>query len=172
MKKVFPLLTVLFVLALLSACDNTPNTNNEQNILLVEKFEQALKSQDYEGIGSLIAEDYVSYGPSLSDSMGKEDALLNWKYNMENLYKKLEFKSLQHIEVKRTQNGIEQEWVSSWGHLFIKYRDHGNEAEIWSNTIYLIKDGKISKSYMFYNEADALRQAGYHYIFNEPTLVE
>lgn len=169
MKKVFFFVTVLSV-AFLSACNPAPNANNDQNIQLIERFEEALKNNDYETLGSLLADNYVSYGPSLSDSMKKDDAMMNWKYNKENLYEKLEFVGSEHIELKRMKDGVEQDWISSWGHLFIKYQGHSNEAEIWSNTIYLIQDGKISKSIIFYNEADAMRQAGYSYIFNEPTV--
>lgn len=118
---------------------------------------------------TLLADDYVSYGPSLADSMGREDLLVNWKYNMEHLYEKLEYKGTQNIALTNYKNGEPEEWVSSWGKILIKYKDNGNEAIIWSNTIFNIADGKIQKSIMFFNEADALRQMGYKYTFTNPT---
>ncbi|MCY1718734.1 nuclear transport factor 2 family protein [Prolixibacteraceae bacterium Z1-6] len=172
MKKVFYSLIVLFIVVLFSSCSNTPAEINTQNLELVEKFEKALRNFDYETLESLLADNYVGYGPSEGNTMGKEDALLNWKYNMENFYDKLEFNGTEHLEVTRMKDGQQQQWVSSWGKLHVKYKNRSNEAEIWSNTIYLIKDGKIQKTLVFFNEADALRQAGFHYIFKEPTDIE
>jgi len=169
-KAIYPI--VLFIVVILISCSTDPTINENKNIVMIEKFEQALRTVDSETLGSLLSDTYVGYGPSIKDSLGKDDFLLNWKYNMEYLYEKLEFKTTERIEVQRMKNGEEQQWVSSWGKLYIKYREHGNDAEIWSNTIYLIKDEKIEKIYIFYNEADALRQAGYHYIFKEPAKIE
>ena len=165
------LLIVIFAIAI-TACTTAPENHDEVNLATVEKYQKALKAQDYETIASLLSDSYVGYGPSIGDSTNRDDALTNYKYNMEHLYKKLEFQGSQNIVVTNYKNGVPVEWVSSWGKLYVKYREHGNEAEIWSNTIFQVKDGKIQKSFIFYNEADALRQAGYKYTFNEPTVIE
>jgi len=55
------------------------------------------------------------------------------------------------------------EWVSNWGELHIVYKN-GKEVTLWANTTYKLENGKIVKSYTFYNEADALKQMGYVFI--------
>jgi len=44
------------------------------------------------------------------------------------------------------------------------YKENNKEISILSNSVYLIKNGKILKSLTFYNEADALEQLGYVFI--------
>ena len=56
------------------------------------------------------------------------------------------------------------EWVSNYAQLSITYKDGRGPVKIWANTIYRIENGKIVKSYTFYNEADALRQLGYVFV--------
>lgn len=166
-------LPLAFLLAIfLGACTTNQKTKDRENIKLVVDFEDAFRNLDYDKMESLLADDYVSYGPSLADSMRKEDVMLNWKINMEDLYDKVDFHDVKHIALKDFENGEEREWVSSWGKLTIKYQNRANAAEIWSNTIYLIMDGQIQRSYMFYNEADALRQVGFHYVFREPAKLD
>lgn len=171
MKKLFYLPLVLLTSLVLNGC-NQQKTNDHENIQLIVGFEDAFRNQDYEKMQSMFTDDYMSYGPSLADSMRKEDVMLNWKYNMENLYDKVDFHDVKHIALTDLNNGVARDWVSSWGKLTIKYQNRTNEAEIWSNTLYLIEDGKIKKSYIFYNEADALRQVGFHYVFREPAKLD
>ena len=56
------------------------------------------------------------------------------------------------------------EWVSNWAELKIQYKDGSGPVIIWANTNYKIEQGKIVKSYTFYNEADALKQLGYELV--------
>ncbi len=170
MKNPLYLFCALLLTMVIASC-NSPS-GESRNIELINKFEQALKDVDSETMNLLLADNFVGYGPSIKDSVGKDDFLLLWQHNMEQLYQNFEFKNSEHIEVARMKDGEKQTWVSNWGRLFIKYRDHGNETEIWSNTVYLIEEGKIEKIIIFYNEADALRQAGFHYIFKEPVRLD
>jgi len=172
MKKRISLIVIVFAALILSSCSTSNKSNDASNLEIVEQYHEALKNFDYETMKTFLADYYVMFGPSLGDSMNREDALLNWKYNIEHIYEKLEYKGSQNFVVTSYASGEAKEWVSSWGRLFIKYKDHGNEAEILSNTIYQIENGKIVKSYIFYNEADALRQAGYNYVFREPVKLD
>ena len=40
---------------------------------------------------SLLADNYMGYGPSVGDSTNKEEALSSWKYNTENLYESIKY---------------------------------------------------------------------------------
>lgn len=159
---------MIFALALVfGSCDNGAQLA-EENLKVVEKYQAALKSLDYDTMKEILAEDYMGYGPSLGDSMNKEDALLNFKYNMENLYDKLKFRGIENVVVGNPTGVRPGQWISSWGRFEIKFKGQSNEAVIWANTIYLVNEGKITRSFIFYNEADALRQMGYSYVFSEP----
>ena len=53
--------------------------------------------------------------------------------------------------------------MSNWAELQIKYKD-GENVIVLVNSIYLIENDKIVKSFTFYNEADVLEQLGYVFI--------
>jgi hypothetical protein len=159
MKKI--LLALLF-LPLISAC-NMQNNNYRDNIALVEKYVKAVENMDYETMASLLDDNYYGYGPSYNDSIGKKDALEAWKYNVENLYKSIKYNKSRNAAVTILDGNNKGTWVSNWGELHIVYKS-GEEVDLWANTIYQIENGKIIKSYTFYNEADALRQLGYIFV--------
>ncbi|WP_167606464.1 nuclear transport factor 2 family protein [Maribellus sediminis] len=166
MKKVNYILFILFSFMIIS-CTNQKQSIRE-NLEIVEKFQKAFVDHDIETIKSLLADDYVGYGPSIGDSIRKDDALLIWDQNLEYMYDKVEMNVAENIAISNVNVKDGGQWISSWGTLTLKFQNYGNEAVILANQIFLIKDGKIKKTIIFYNEADALRQAGYHYVFKEP----
>ena len=126
----------------------------------------AVENMDLKVMESFLAENYMGFGPSFGDSIGKKQALLNWKSNVENLYEKIEYQKSRNVAVTVTTGDNQGEWVSNWAELYILYKNGRGAVTIWANTIYRIENEKIVKSYTFYNEADALRQLGY--IFTNP----
>jgi hypothetical protein len=153
---------ILILLPFFFGC-NTGNKHAEQNISLVEKYISSVEDLDYKTMASLLSEDYYGFGPSFGDSIGKLRAVDNWKYNIEQLYEKIEYKKMQNAAVTIT-NGINKgEWVANWAELRITYKNDV-VVTIMANTNYMIKDNKIVKSYTFYNEADVLEQLGYVFI--------
>ena len=128
---------------------------------MIKNYIQAVENLDYDAMSNILDDSYVGIGPSRGDSISKEQAILNWKSNVENLYEKISYSKSQNIAVKT----LEGEWVSNWADLTIVYKgDDHNTISILANTVYQIKNGKIIKSLTFYNEADALEQLGYVFI--------
>ncbi|WP_340112704.1 nuclear transport factor 2 family protein [Maribellus mangrovi] len=166
MKKVNYIMMVLLGIMILSCTDQ--NQTIQENLNIVEKFQKAFQDHDIESLKSVLADDYVGYGPSIGDSIHKDDALLIWDQNLEYLYEKVAMNVEKTVAVSNVEVKDGGQWISSWGTLTIKFQKGGNETTIWANQIFLVKDGKIKKTIIFYNEADALRQAGYSYSFKEP----
>lgn len=159
MKK---LCIVLFISIFFIGCDNYQK-NTEQNVLLIEKYVNAVETDDYDVMSSLLDDNYVGFGPSISDSTGKAEAISNWEAHSQ-LYSKIQYLKSRNVAITITTGDNQGEWVSSWAELEITYKDDGGSVTIWANTIYQIENNKIVKSYTFYNEADALRQLGYVFI--------
>jgi len=86
---------------------------------------------------------------------------------VENLYAGIKYNRSRNIAVSITTGDNQGDWVSNWAELDITYKDGRGPVTIWTNTIYQVQDDKITKSYTFYNEADALRQLGYVFIHPE-----
>lgn len=164
--KSLNLLKLLFVAAsliLLWMC--TPIVDNSsKNVALIDKYVQSVENMDYDVMESLLHDDYLGIGPSYGDSVHKIEAAENWKYYIENLYKKIDYKRSRSFAINVVEGDNQGEWVSNWAELYIEFQNEVESVTMWANTIYQIQDGKIIKSYTFYNEADALRQLGYVFI--------
>ncbi len=154
------------ILAFLFACENKssgPNSVQEEkqrNIALVERYIEAVKSKDSEEMGTLLAEDYWGYGPSVSDSVNRIDALANWAYVSENLYDSIHF-SRKFIIAEEVLDGPNPgSYVSSWVDMQITFKDGRGPVHLQTNAIYRVENGRITLSRTFYNEADVYRQLG------------
>lgn len=160
MKKTLVIFTAsLFALI---SCDSG-NDHSKENLDLIQNYIQAVQNLDYDAMGSALDEKYLGLGPSFGDSIGKTDAIKNWKYNVENLYQKIEYTRSRNAAIDVISGENQGEWISNWAELHITYKD-GGFVVIWANSIYQIENKKIVKSYTFYNEADALRQLGYGFV--------
>ncbi len=156
MKYLFLIILISFFFT--SCADGDKNAT--ANLDLVEKYVKAVEDLDYEAMASLLADDYVGYAPSYGDSILRDHAVESWKSNVENLYESIKYNKSRNVAVTIKAGENKGDWVSNWGELHIVYKN-GDDVTIWANSIYKIENGKIAKSYTFYNEADALRQLGY-----------
>jgi ketosteroid isomerase-like protein len=159
---------ILFAVVMvgLISCTNSADKLQSENLNLVKKYMQSVENNDTVTMTSLLADDYKGYGPSVGDSTNKINAIQNWKYNADNLYESIKYTRYQNIAVN-VKEGSEAEagdWVANWAYLTIKYKDGKGPVNVWVNAVYKIENGKITRSRTFYNEADVLRQLGYHFI--------
>lgn len=150
------------MVAVLVNCSN--DSKKIENISLVEKYIEAVEKLDYETMESMLADDYLGLGPSYGDSIGKEEALAMWKHNVETLYASVDYNRSRNLAVIVPDGENKGEWVANWAELSIVYKEDNKKVMIWTNTNYLIENGKIKKSLTFYNEADVLEQLGYVFI--------
>ena len=155
MKKIF-----LFVLTIGMFASCAPSDPSKENVVLINNYVKAVENLDYDAMDNILDDSYIGIGPSRGDSISKDEAISNWKANVENLYEKISYSKSRNIAVKTPEG----EWVSNWADLTIVYKESGKSFSILANTIYQIENGKIVKSLTFYNEADALEQLGYVFI--------
>ena len=137
-----------------------PNDPSKENVILIQNYIQAVEQLNFDAMDTILDDSYIGIGPSRGDSVSKDQAILNWKNNVEHLYEKISYTKSQNIAVKTPEG----EWVSNWSDLTIVYKGSHKTISILANTVYQIKNGKIIKSLTFYNEADALEQLGYVFI--------
>ncbi|GGZ91810.1 nuclear transport factor 2 family protein [Algibacter mikhailovii] len=135
--------------------------NQQANLDLIEKYVESVENLDYEVMTALLDDSYMGYGPSINDSINKTNAIASWKNNVEYLYESIRYEKSRNATVLVDSGENQGDWVSNWAQLDIVYKSDQSKVTIWANTIYQIKNGKIIKSYTFYNEADALEQLGY-----------
>ncbi len=155
-------LGLLFGLSIfLAACTSSIEKIQDENINLVKSYVKAVEDLDFKAMEDFLADDYLGVGPSHGDSIRKDEAVENWKSHVENLYEKIQYTRSKFASISIPEGENKGEWVANWAELNIVYKNGRGSVTILANTNYLIKNGKISKSLTFYNEADALRQLGY-----------
>jgi ketosteroid isomerase-like protein len=145
----------------LFSCTSPALKKEEQNLALAQKYMKAVETKNAAAMDSLLADNYIGYGPSVGDSVNKKDAIDNWKYNAENLYESFEYTRHKNIAVTVKEGEAIGDWVLTWAYLTLKYKDGRGPVNVWVNAVYKIDEGKIIQSRTFYNEADVLRQLGY-----------
>jgi ketosteroid isomerase-like protein len=148
------------IIGLLS-CSTADDKKESENLALAQKYMEAVQNMDAATMESLLADNYMGYGPSVGDSVSKEVAVWNFKYNAENLYESFEYTRHKELAVTVKEGEAVGDWVLNWAYLTIKYKDGRGPINLWVNIVYRIENGKIVHSRTFYNEADALRQLGY-----------
>ncbi|WP_194776244.1 nuclear transport factor 2 family protein [Pararhodonellum marinum] len=156
-------LIIIVAIAFASLACTSTESNQKENIELVKKYVHAVENLDFEGMENMLDDDYIGVGPSYGDSIGKSDAVANWKYNVENLYEKIQYNRSRFAGVTIPDGESKGDWVANWAELSIVFQD-GDSVIIWANSNYLVENGKIKKSLTFYNEADVLRQLGYQMV--------
>jgi len=155
---------ILLSLAVLTAaCSGKDDQLAKENVAVIERYIKAVQDKDTQTMSDLLAENYVGYGPSFSDSTNKVQAIANWKDVAENLYDKIEYTRTVNIAATVKDGPHPGNFVSDWASLKITYKDGQGPIFLNMNAIYRIENGKITLSRTFYNEADALRQLGYEF---------
>jgi len=147
----------------LSACTSPTEKKENENLAIARKYMKAVETKDVATMDSLLADNYIGYGPSVGDSINKEDAIRNWKDNSENLYESIVYTRHKELAVTVTEGEAIGDWVLNWAYLTLKYKDGNETVNVWVNVVYRIDKGKIVHSRTFYNEADILRQLGYNF---------
>ena len=145
----------------LFSCDSGAGEKEKENLAIAKKYMDAVEQKDVATMDSLLAENYMGYGPSVQDSINKQGALENFKINAENLYESFEYSRHKELAVSVPDGETKGDWILNWAYLTIKFKDGRGPVNLWVNAVYKVENGKIVQSRTFYNEADALRQLGY-----------
>ena len=148
----------------LAGCATSAEKKEKENMAIALKYMKAVETKNIIAMDSLLAENYMGYGPSVGDSINKEGAILNFKYLAENLYESFEYTRHKELAVTVKEGEAVGDWVLNWAYLTIKFKDGRGPVHVWVNVVYRIENGKIVHSRTFYNEADVLRQLGYSII--------
>ena len=155
----------LIVLSIISislfACTSSADKKEKANLAIAREYMKAVETMNVATMDSLLADNYIGYGPSVGDSINKIDAILNFKNNAENLYESFEYTRHKELAVTGSAGEAVGDWVLNWAYLTIKFKNENDPVHVWVNIVYRIENGKIVHSRTFYNEADVLRQLGY-----------
>lgn len=153
----------MLLLLLISCSQGAKDSNTGQsNIDVVKRYLEAANNKDVNAMGSLLADNFVGYGPSYSDSIDKQSALKNWAVISQDYYDEIHISDPMMIAASSEGGANPGDWVSAWSQVRLTYKDTARRpVTIYANVIYRVENGKISMLRRFYNEADIQRQSGF-----------
>src|SRR5689334_15674645 len=84
---------VLFSLCGCNGTDDIAKTEDRSaaNLEIINKYRQAVESNDVATMDTLLADNYMGYGPSVGDSTTKEQSIANWKQSIASLYESVKY---------------------------------------------------------------------------------
>ncbi len=118
----------------------------DQDISVVEKYIQAVQSNNVQAVRKLLDDSYVGYLPSLSNSIGKEQVLANLIYESERVYEKIEYVQNVHLSVSGIDDPQSSRLVSDSCVVKITYKDGRGSTFFKLLVDYRIAKGKITYS--------------------------
>lgn len=148
------------VLLLVGCTGNERRKIEADNIAVIEQYIHAVQFKDTHTMAKLLADDYIGYGPAVTDSINKEQAITNWQFVVENLYEKIEYTRTVNIAASVYDGPYPGNYVSDWARLKITFKSVPHPVYLNINAVYRVEDGKINLSRTFYDEADVYRQLG------------
>ncbi|HEY6978910.1 MAG TPA: ester cyclase [Chitinophagaceae bacterium] len=155
---------LLFIILFLVSCSGTDTGVNTNNIAVIERYAQAVQNKNVDSMAALLADNYIGYGPSFTDSINKTDAIASWKDLVANLYETIQYTRSVNMAAKVTEGPHPGDYVSSWSSVRITYKNGKGPVNLFVNVVYRVENGKIAMSRTFYDEADAMRQLGYQFV--------
>ena len=96
------LLSMVLISVTMYSCAPGIASKENDNLAIAEKYMLAAETMNVSTLDTLLAENYIGYGPSVGDSTNKKDALATFRYNSENLYESFEY--TRHKELAVTVN--------------------------------------------------------------------
>ena len=96
---------LLVVGGTLFSCTSSIDNKGKENLAIAKRYLEAVETKNVVTMDSLLADNYMGYGPSVDDSTNKAEALANWKDNADNLYESIKYTRYQNIAVTAATPG-------------------------------------------------------------------
>lgn len=157
---------LLFFTSYTQAQENPPsykdivgdNPTPEADMQVVINYAEWLVGGEAEKVKSILADDFMAYGPGPSDSLTTEQLITNWKRN----YELQSNRKVTHItSTWRVLGGsLKGDWVSMWGTY--TYTQSGKDLSLpFQLTASLTDEGKLSSSIIYYDQLPIAMALGY-----------
>ena len=134
------------------------NPTADSDIKLVEDYLNSLLLSNPDKAKSLLADNYMGYGPSPADSSNAEQTINSWKENYKTqLNRKVDFQAV--ITLRILAGNYKGDWVDVWGN----YSCNMNGKDITLPLQYTSKvaNGKIVADMTYYDNLYIVKKLGY-----------
>lgn len=170
MKKILnvSVLTTLLLLVFamqLSAQDNAvsykdvvvENPEPEVDMKVVVDYVNFCANGKLDELRGILSDNYMAYGPGAKDSVNTEQLINQWK---ENYKVQSNRKVTQITQTFRVLSGnLQGDWVNLWGTY--NFTQNGKDLTLPFQLTAQVKDGKLERSTIYYNEVPLLLELGF-----------
>ncbi|MGL1885245.1 MAG: nuclear transport factor 2 family protein [Reichenbachiella sp.] len=160
---------LLLILSLFFYQCKTTKTLERNHVEVVEAYIAAIENKDFDTMDSLTTDQFYSVGPSLGDTIQKDEMLRNWRVNSKTTIEQINFRESRVSLLAMPSRSEYGDWVGEWSIAKIKYKNGNDPVKLFINSNYLVVGGKISRALILYNQADMYNQLGYR--FSKPDSV-
>lgn len=166
MKKLLPGFAV--VAMAIASCSSPPPVVNENmyernpaNEAVVKKYIDAIVHGTLGAMDTLLADNYMGYGPATKDSTNKADNIAGWKHEWDSVYSSITYNRYAMLSVHIDSGRVAGDWVFDWGKATLNYRTGKTPVNFLFHAVYKMKDQKIIQETDFFDVNDILVQRGF-----------
>lgn len=161
-------LIILFALAMgIVSCAPSNENNahrNPENETLVKNYMNAVVTGDTSKLEEFLAENYMSFGPRITDSIDRAGTVADFKNNWKKNWRAVEFNRYTMLSSTNTEGPVAGDWVLDWAKVTIHSKTKTPSYTVNWHAVFRVKDGKIDREIDFFNEADILGQIGFTFV--------
>jgi predicted ester cyclase len=169
MKKIS---ITLFLLSMICACSQhhekeetmaKPVNEGEGQINIVYAYIDAVLNKDFTAMDTMLAPNFMAYGPAVTDSVNKSQEIDSWKKEWAETYDSITYNRITTVFKHIDSGNFAGDWVSDWANITLKYKN-GKTAKFGLNEVYKVVNSKIVLSSAYYDAAGIMKQLGYTFV--------
>src|SRR5262245_34035380 len=105
------LISTIVLTTVFYSCSSVSDKKEKEHLAIAAKYMEAVETKNSATMDSLLADNYMGYGPSVNDSTNKADAIKSWKYNTDNLYESIKYTRHKELAVTVKDGESAGDWV-------------------------------------------------------------
>jgi hypothetical protein len=119
-----------------------------------------MRSGDMTTVKAQMAENFMSYGPSIKDSSNTAEYIDLWTKRWTDELATVTYNRYGSVAFVSDST----DWVGEWGHIDATYKNGTPPISFEYHSAFRMVDGKIAMAAAFYNVADILEQQGFTFV--------
>src|SRR5690349_19043860 len=108
------LILVLSITVALCSCTAGAHDKEKEHLAIAKRFMDAVESKNVSAMDSLLAENYIGRGPSVTDSVDKKGAIAAFTTNANDLYESFKYTRHKELAVTVPEGEAMGDWVLNW----------------------------------------------------------
>jgi hypothetical protein len=140
-----------------------PSNEGEAQTKIVYAYVDAVLNKNFTAMDTLLAENYMAYGPAVTDSLNKSQEIESWKKQWTEAYSSITYNRITSVFKHIDSGNFAGDWVADWANIVLNYQN-GKSVRFGLNEVYKVVNNKIVLSSAYYDAAGIMKQLGYTFV--------